>query len=401
MAPIVVNGVETENAVRLCFMPARESEPCQACAWSDDGTYFAWNHDWCKITIFEQNCIDSVRQGQGVLNDDRLTISVGSSVNSMAFCRITSPTVKQHPSTSARYRRIVTHDVVIMTGHSNGRIRAWDVKTGVLKLELCDHVATISSLSFAPHPSVLLVSASMDGTLKLWDMSDDGNMIKTLRTNCTAFYGCCWSPDAMALATVGNYHSVHIWDVKTWSVRHRLTGHRNNVSCCDFSPDGALLATSSYDSRVIIWDTDSGAALLFLEHCTPPLSLIFAGGANGSYVRSVSFCHDGRHVATACDDGYVRFWDAFGQDSCVVQASAIAGGLVCSYSPDGAILAVGTSSGDLSLLLSPMRLASLQQLCRIAIRRLLSRDKVEHLLCMPPPIRRYLQYDRQPVSACG
>jgi len=41
------------------------------------------------------------------------------------------------------------------------------------------------------------------------------------------------------------------------------------------------------------------------RHCTPPLSLIFAGGANGSYVRSVSFCHDGRHVATACDDGYV------------------------------------------------------------------------------------------------
>jgi len=79
---------------------------------------------------------------------------------------------------------------------------------GILKLELCDHVATISNLSFAPHPSVLLVSASMDGTLKLWDMSDDGNMIKTLRTNCTAFYGCRWSPDANALATVGNYHSV-------------------------------------------------------------------------------------------------------------------------------------------------------------------------------------------------
>jgi len=81
---------------------------------------------------------------------------------------------------------------------------------GVLKLELCDHVATISSLDFAPSPSVLLVSASMDGTLKLWDMSDDGNMIKTLRTNCTVFYGCRWSPDATALATVGNYHSVNI-----------------------------------------------------------------------------------------------------------------------------------------------------------------------------------------------
>ena len=58
---------------------------------------------------------------------------------------------------------------------------------------------------------------------------------------------------------------VHIWDVKTWSIQHRLTGHRNNVTACDFSPDGALLATASYDSRVIIWDTQSGAALFFLE----------------------------------------------------------------------------------------------------------------------------------------
>jgi len=79
----------------------------------------------------------SVRQGFGILNDDKLIISVGSFVNSLEFCRITSPVVKQHPSTSARYRRIVTHDVVIMTGHNNGRIRAWDVKTGELGCLLC------------------------------------------------------------------------------------------------------------------------------------------------------------------------------------------------------------------------------------------------------------------------
>ena len=45
-------------------------------------------------------------------------------------------------------------------------------------------------------------------------------------------------------------------------------------------------------------------AFAVCRHVSPPLSLIFAGGTNGSYVRSVSFCHDGRHVATVCDDGY-------------------------------------------------------------------------------------------------
>ena len=74
--------------------------------------------------------ISSVRRGYGVLNEDVLTINAGSFVHSMAFCHITSPAVKQHPSTSVRYHRIVTDDVVLVTGHSNGRMRAWDVKTG-------------------------------------------------------------------------------------------------------------------------------------------------------------------------------------------------------------------------------------------------------------------------------
>ena len=38
---------------------------------------------------------------------------------------------------------------------------------------------------------------------------------------------------------------------------------------------------------------------------------------------------------------YVRFWDAVDPDNRVVQAAAITGGLVCSYSSDGTVLAVG------------------------------------------------------------
>ena len=40
----------------------------------------------------------------------------------------------------------------------------------------------------------------------------------------------------------------------------------------------------------------------FFRHMYPTPSPIFAGGANGSYVRAVSFSHDARHIATVCDD---------------------------------------------------------------------------------------------------
>lgn len=38
------------------------------------------------------------------------------------------------------------------------------------------------------------------------------------------------------------------------------------------------------------------------SHLFPPPSPIFAGGANDRWVRSVSFCPDGQHIASVTDD---------------------------------------------------------------------------------------------------
>ena len=58
---------------------------------------------------------------------------------------------------------------------------------------------------------------------------------------------------------------VILWDmVKYKAVRH-LGGHQHDVCGCDFSPDGALLATASYDTSVIVWDPHIGTKLLLLR----------------------------------------------------------------------------------------------------------------------------------------
>ena len=75
-------------------------------------------------------------------------------------------------------------------------------------LELVDHREVIRDLKFAPDSSLLMVSASRDGMLKVWDLADDGNMMKTLRGVCKWLYACAWSPDAKMLASVGDYKSV-------------------------------------------------------------------------------------------------------------------------------------------------------------------------------------------------
>ena len=43
-------------------------------------------------------------------------------------------------------------------------------------------------------------------------------------------------------------------------LRH-LVGHYHEVGSCDFSPDGVLLVTASYDTTAIIWNSYTGAIL--------------------------------------------------------------------------------------------------------------------------------------------
>lgn len=48
--------------------------------------------------------------------------------------------------------------------------------TGKLLLNLMDHTEVVRDLTFAPDGSLILVSASRDKTLRVWDLKDDGNV---------------------------------------------------------------------------------------------------------------------------------------------------------------------------------------------------------------------------------
>jgi len=257
-------------------------------------------------------------------------------------------------------------------------------------LELLDHREVIRDLKFAPDGSMRLLSASRDGTLKVWDLQDDGNMGKTLRGISKWVYGCAWSPDAKTICMVGDTRSVSLYESKKYSMIRKLDGHSHDVCSCDFSPDGALLVTASYDTQVIIWDPHTGAILKKLLHMHPPPSPIFAGGANGAYVRGVTFSHDGRHLASVADDGYVRFWDLF-HEYVPEQVSQVSNVLCANYSPDGAVLAVGTRNGNVTMWMSPMQVSSLQHLCRMSIRRNANSAQLDKLN-LPTRLRTFLKY---------
>jgi WD40 repeat protein len=111
-------------------------------------------------------------------------------------------------------------------------------------------------------------------------------------------YGVAFSPDGKLLATTSRDRTVRLWDVASGQPHGQpLTGHTDTVVGVAFSPDGKLLATTSWDRTVRLWDVASG------QPHGPPLT------GHTDTVYGVAFRPDGKLLATASADKTVRLWN--------------------------------------------------------------------------------------------
>ena len=62
---------------------------------------------------------------------------------------------------------------------------------------------------------------------------------------------------------------------KVGELVHVLKGHLSCVVACKFSPDAALLASASTDTRVNLWDCLTGCLRQTLCHAYPIPTLVF------------------------------------------------------------------------------------------------------------------------------
>ena len=108
-----------------------------------------------------------------------------------------------------------------------------------------------------------------------------------------------FSPDGHRLASAGDDTRIRLWNADTGQpIGAPLTGHTGMVNAVAFSPDGHRLASAGEDYTVRLWDAATGQ----------PVGGPLIGHTNA--VRDVAFSPDGRYLATGGRDNAVRFWPA-------------------------------------------------------------------------------------------
>ena len=91
-----------------------------------------------------------------------------------------------------------------------------------------------------------------------WDVAS-GRLIHELKGHTLPVFGVAFSPDGLMLATTSYDESVRLWNPITGQAGPTLAGHTDIVYAARFSPDGRTLVTAGGDSTSRLWDTATGA----------------------------------------------------------------------------------------------------------------------------------------------
>jgi WD40 repeat protein len=228
----------------------------------------------------------------------------------------------------------------------------------VLRMEVGTHTAGIWSIALGPSNRIL-VTGSEDKTVRVWDISDRGELLRILRPPVGEgeegqIFAVALSPDEGTVACGGRTGSfkqhdfcVYLFDRATGALTRRLGGLPGYVQHLAYTRDGRFLAvvTGARGGK------GSWAAMRI--YGIPDYTVVAEDKGYGDLVKWAEFDPTGNRLATTCFDGVVRLYDlsilstrSGPSPQAIAPVSKVRppGGQRpwgLAFSPDGARLAVG------------------------------------------------------------
>jgi WD40 repeat protein len=267
----------------------------------------------------------------------------------------TPVTIIQEPGTNVPYDAAFSPgDSVVVTAGTDGTAREWNARTGRQLLTLVGHSGSVSAVAFSgteiltassdgtariwgsepieqrgllPGPSGqqiitaafspasprIVATANGNGTVSIWNTSNQKAPIKVLPVPGAA--SAQFSTNGSLLATAG-HEQVRIWamsnlgrpaKVLDTSKCPKSNGNAPTLDGATFNDDGNLVVTADADGSACAWNISNGD---LVQAFTEPASAGGGGlGVRGSAMRWAVFSPDGKQVLTASSDGTARLWD--------------------------------------------------------------------------------------------
>lgn len=187
----------------------------------------------------------------------------------------------------------------------------------------------------------------LDNSVRVWEIATGKEIYRLDATkggHTDTVTGVAFSPDGRILASSSIDATIILWDVQTGTIIRRLHGHQDWVNRVVFTPDGRSLVSgsgnflitaipipglSTRDASVRLWDVATGQEIRRFD---------VGEGGHANPIMGLAVSADGTRVAAGDTNGLIIVWDGVtGKEICRMKSPGdwVSG---LSFTPDGSAL---------------------------------------------------------------
>ncbi|KAJ7445073.1 WD40-repeat-containing domain protein [Mycena latifolia] len=258
---------------------------------SDDETSRVWDVD---LGICQVLFADTDAALCAVFTSDSTAVVTGSAGNTIRWwdrATGTSEKIFHGHDGSVNAIRLTSDDRLLVSASQDSTLRVWNTITRNVMI-LPGHSRPVTSLLLLDDAEA--ISSSDDGSVRLWNIIS-GNLIKIVLQISSPIDCFAILPKNVQLA-VGSNNQVHILDLACRENDKLFDGHGGHINALSYLPHGHHILSASDDRTLRTWDL----RLPFTEDYAE---------RHSDTVNSFSFSHDGHLLVSASDDGTARVWD--------------------------------------------------------------------------------------------
>ncbi|KAH7149733.1 WD40-repeat-containing domain protein [Dactylonectria estremocensis] len=205
------------------------------------------------------------------------------------------------------------------------------------------HNGWVTSLATSMENPNMLLSASRDKTLIIWNLTRDetqyGYPKRSLKGHSHIVSDCVISSDGAYALSASWDKTLRLWELATGTTTRRFVGHTNDVLSVSFSADNRQIVSGSRDRTIKLWNT--------LGDCKYTIS----EKGHTEWVSCVRFSPNPQNpvIVSSGWDKLVKVWEL---STCKLQTDHIGHtGYIntVTISPDGSLCASGGKDGTTML----------------------------------------------------
>lgn len=176
------------------------------------------------------------------------------------------------------------NDEYFISASADKTIRKWNYKTFESEI-IIESESKINAISISPD-SKNIVLGTQDGNVAIYSL-DNLSEPKALTLNeKNAITALDYNNDGSWLVIGDSKGNIKVWDAQKLQEIENLPGHRSRIYDIEFNPNNNLMASSSLDGTVKLWD------------CTNLNNQPIELKDHESWVLSIAFSPDGKYLVT-------------------------------------------------------------------------------------------------------